>query len=43
MERYILEIRVDRNYVAVDADGRMPFMLADKIKAVVTDFYKEDK
>ena len=43
MERHFVEIRIDKNYVAIETDGNMPCLLADKIKAVVKDFYKENK
>ena len=38
---YKIEITVVDNYPSFDFDPRMPFMLADEIKKVVKDFYKE--
>ena len=40
---YRVEITVTNGkYTHVDCDGRMPCILADKIKNVVEEFYKED-
>ena len=42
-ETLIIKIElVDGKYPYVEADPRMPFMLADQIKEVIKDFYKED-
>ena len=43
METFVLKIEVlEGRYVYVTPDPRMPFMLADEIKKVVENFYKED-
>lgn len=42
MERFIVEIRHKEHYVACEFSSNIPFMLADEIKRVVNEFYKED-
>ena len=39
---FMIEITVVGNYVSFDIDPKMPFILADQIKKVVRDFYKEE-
>ena len=38
---YQIEITVKDGHVSFDFDPKMPCILADKIKEVVEDFYKE--
>lgn len=42
MERYLIEIRVDKNYQAVECSGNTPAMLADQIKELVKEYFKEE-
>lgn len=43
METFVLKIEVLKGgYTYVDPDPRMPALLADKIKEVVKEFYKEE-
>lgn len=41
MEQYNIQITVGDEGVFIDFDSNMPCILADKIKEVVKDFYKE--
>lgn len=41
METFRIEIITNGKWVSVDCSGNMPFMLADEIKKVVKEFYKE--
>ena len=41
MEQYNIQITVGDEGVFIDFDPKMPCLLADKIKEVVEDFYKE--
>ena len=38
---YSIEITVARNKVSFDFDPKLPCLLADKIKKVVEDYFKE--
>ena len=42
MDRYLIEIRVDKNYRAVECSGNTPWMLEDQIKKLVKEYFKED-
>lgn len=43
METFVIKIEVLKGkYTYVSPDPRMPFMLADEIKKVVENYYKED-
>ena len=39
---YSIDIAVDGKYVFIDFDPNMPCLLADQIKKVVEDYFKED-
>lgn len=43
METYNIEITVVGTHVSFDFDPKMPFLLADEIKKVVKEFYKEEQ
>ena len=43
MERFTIEIRVDGDYVAVECSGNTPCLLADKIRELARDYFKEDE
>lgn len=43
MDTFKIEITTDGKWVSIDFDPRMPCMLADEIKKVVNEFYKERK
>ena len=43
MKTYNIEITVVGTHVSFDFDPKMPFLLADEIKKVVKEFYKEDQ
>ena len=43
MERFRIEIRVDRKYVAVEFSDNTPCLLADKIRELARDYFKEDE
>ena len=42
IEEYKILISVSNNCPEIDISGNTPCVLADKIKAVVKDFYKEE-
>ena len=39
---YHIEYSLEGNYVSFYPDAKMPCMLADQIKEVIKNFYKED-
>ncbi len=41
METFNIEITVEGSHVSFDFDPKMPFLLADEIKKVVTEFYQK--
>ena len=43
MDKYQIEIRIDKNYKAVECSENTPFMLIDEIKKVVEEYFKEKK
>lgn len=42
IENYSIEIYVEGKYVFFDFDPNIPCLLADQIKKVVEDYFKED-
>ena len=42
MEKYLIEIRIGKNYRAVECSDNTPFMLADEVKKLVDEYFKED-
>ena len=42
-EIYEIQITVVGTHVSFDFDPKMPFLLADEIKRIVKEFYKEEK
>ena len=42
MQRYQIEIRIDKNYQRVECSENTPALLEDEIKALVKRFFKED-
>lgn len=42
MEKYHIEIRVDKNYQAVECSGNTPCLLYDEIRELVKEYFKED-
>jgi hypothetical protein len=42
MERFIIEIRKDVKYLEVEFSGNTPCLLADEIRKVVKEYFKED-
>ena len=43
MERFYIEIRHDGKYVAVEYSDNPPCLLADKIRELARDYFKEDE
>ena len=42
MQTYNIQIRVDVNYQQVECSGNTPCLLADKIRDLVKDYFKEE-
>lgn len=43
MERYLIEVRTEGNYHAVEFSGNTPCLLADEIKKVVNEFFRNEE
>jgi uncharacterized protein YuzE len=42
MEKFLVEIRHEGKYTAVECSGNTPCLLADEIRKVVKEFYKNE-
>ncbi len=42
MQTYNIQIRVDVNYQQVECSGNTPCLLADQIRDLVKDYFKEE-